>query len=214
LGAASEAFGIPAERFALVRFPARTVASDAPAPVPRENGPVVAAGRAHCDWPTLFAAAARRGWDLQVVCSAADRALVEQLNAEHHASAQISVELTQPEAHALLSHAAISVICVKEGLVGRGHIRLAEATDTGAAIVASDVVSLRGYVENVNTALLVPVGDSGALRAAIERLVRDPAERTLLATNAFTAAGSWTGQDYVAALQALASEAVSRPPAD
>jgi hypothetical protein len=202
-------FGIPAGRFRLVRFAARTTPRDARPPIPRDNGPVVAAGRAHCDWPTLFAAAAGRGWDLQVVCSAADRARVETLNAEHHASAQISVELTPPQAHALLSHAAISVICVTDGLVGRGHIRLAEATDMGAAVVASDVASLRGYVQDAFTAMLVPVGDSGALRETIERLLRDPGLRASLVANAFAAAAEWTGPDYVAALQALAAEGTS-----
>lgn len=202
-------FGIPAERFRLIRFAARTLPRDSPPPRHRENGPVVAAGRAHCDWPTLFAAAGGRGWDLQVVCSAEDHAEVIALNAAHRAGAQISAELPHAATHALLSHAAISVICVGEGLVGRGHIRLAEAADTGAAVVASDVASLRGYVEDGVTAVLVAPGDPDALTTAVEALLRDPARRGALAAEAFAAAAAWTGPDYLAALQALAAEAAS-----
>jgi hypothetical protein len=204
-------FGIAPERFRLVRFPARTLGSASMAPLPRDNGPVVAAGRAHCDWPTLFTAAAGRSWDLQVVCSAADQALVEHLNAVNRAGAQISVELPHAQTHALLSRAAISVICVDDGLVGRGHIRLAEATDTGAAIIASDVASLRGYVQDGTTAILVPPRDPDALRTAVERLLRDADLRASLATTAFESAAAWTGPDYVTALQALASEVASAP---
>jgi hypothetical protein len=202
-------FGIPAERFRLIRFAARTAPRGSSAPRHRENGPVVAAGRAHCDWPTLFAAAGGRGWDLQVVCSAEDHAQVSALNTTHRAGAQISSELPHAATHALLSHAAISVICVTEGLIGRGHIRLAEAADTGATVVASDVASLRGYVQDGITAVLVPSGDPDALRAAVEDLLRDPARRASLAADAFAIAAAWTGPDYVAALQALAGEAAS-----
>jgi hypothetical protein len=205
-------FEIPADRFRLIPFAARTVPRESPAPRSRENGPVVAAGRAHCDWPTLFAAAAGRGWDLQVVCSAEDRATVTALNAAHRAGAQISTELPHAATHALLAHAAISVICVDEGLVGRGHIRLAEAADTGAAVIASDVTSLRGYCQHGVTALLVPPGDPGALRLAVEDLRRDPGRRARLAANAFAVAEAWTGPDYVAALQALAAEVASATP--
>jgi hypothetical protein len=202
-------FGVGAERFALVRFAARISPRGDPPPTFRANGPVVAAGRAHCDWETLFAAAAGRGWDLQVVCSAEDRERVAELNARHRAGAQISVELGQPETHALLSRAAISVICVSDGLLGRGHIRLAEATDTGAAIVASDVVSLHGYVEPALTAVLVPPGDPAVLRSTVEVLMRHPDRRASLAANAYARAASWTAGDYVAALQALAAAATS-----
>jgi phenylacetate-CoA ligase len=98
---------------------------------------------------------------------------------------------------------------VTEGLVGRGHIRLAQAADTGVAVVASDVDGLRGYVEDGITAVLVPPGDPNALRAAVEDLQRHRARRMSLAADAFAAAAAWTGPDYVAALQALAAEAAA-----
>jgi glycosyltransferase involved in cell wall biosynthesis len=88
-------------------------------------------------------------------------------------------------------------------------VRLAEATDAGAAIVASDVEGLRGYVQADRTGVLVPPGDPAALRRTVEALLRDPDRRAALAAEAFAAAAEWTGPDYVAALQALAAEAAS-----
>ncbi len=200
-------FRIDPQRFTLIRLAARFNPADVPAPRTRPAGPVVAAGRAHCDWETLFAAAGGRGWDLHVVTSAEDRARVESLERTWHAGAQISVELPQAETHALLARAAISVICVSDGLLGRGHIRLAEATDRGAAIVATDVASLVGYVEDGASAVLVPPRDPVALAAAVEALLSDPGRRAALAAHAYARAADWTGADYVAALQALAAGA-------
>jgi hypothetical protein len=202
-------FGLEPDRFALIPFAARVAAPGTPAPRARVSGPVLAAGRAHCDWETLFAAASGRGWELEVVCAAADRARVEALNAETRSGARISVELDAEAMRALLERAAISVIAVTDGLVGRGHIRLAAATDAGAAIVASDVTGLEGYVTAGVTAELVPPGDPIALRRAVEGLLAAPDRRAALAAAAFAAAESWTGARYVAALQALASAAAS-----
>ncbi len=204
-----ERLTIAPERFHLIRFAARTHARTVPPPAPREDGPVVAAGRAHCDWETLFAAAGGRGWDLHVVCSATDADRVAALNRLHRAGAQLSVELPQSETHALLARAAISIICVSDGLLGRGHIRLAEATDAGAAVVASDVASLVGYVEDDVSAVLVAPEDPVALAAAVESLRSDPERRARLSGHAYARAAGWTGEAYVAALQALAAEAAS-----
>jgi SAM-dependent methyltransferase len=200
-------FGIPAERFRLVRFPARSVPRGASPPQPRSNGPLFATGRAFCDWRTLFAAASGSGWDLHVVCSEQDRAQVEALNALTHARAHVRVELPQAETRALLSRAVISILCLTDGLIGRGHIRLMEATDTGTAVIASDVSSLDGYVQNERTAILVPPGDPAALRDAVQSLLDGDDARKQLALEAFAAADGWTGSDYVAVLQELAARA-------
>ncbi|WP_249009126.1 glycosyltransferase [Conexibacter sp. DBS9H8] len=202
-------FGLEPDRFVLIPFAARVSEVGTPPPRPRAAGPVLAAGRAHCDWETLFAAAAGRGWDLEVVVGAADRVRVEALNAQTRAGAHISVELDADTVSALLDRATISVIAVTDGLVGRGHIRLAAATDAGAAIVASDVRSLEGYVRAGVTAELVPPGDPLALRQAVEGLLAAPERRAALAGAAFAAAEVWTGARYVAALQALASAAAT-----
>jgi glycosyltransferase involved in cell wall biosynthesis len=57
---------------------------------------------------------------------------------------------------------------------------LLEAMAHGRAVVATPVGGIPGLVEDGRTGLLVPPGDGGALRAAIERLLADPELRRRL----------------------------------
>ena len=52
-----------------------------------------------------------------------------------------------------------------------------EASAMGVPVVATDIRGCRQVVDDGVTGVLVPVGDAGALAAAIERLATDPAER-------------------------------------
>ena len=54
-------------------------------------------------------------------------------------------------------------------------LALVEAMASGCACIASDVVGVRGVIEDGVTGLLVPESDAPALAAAIARLLRDPA---------------------------------------
>src|SRR5262249_13834583 len=49
-----------------------------------------------------------------------------------------------------------------------------EALATGLPVVASDLDSFRTFLEHGRNALLVPVGDSAALGAALARVAREP----------------------------------------
>jgi glycosyltransferase involved in cell wall biosynthesis len=51
-------------------------------------------------------------------------------------------------------------------------------------VVVSATEGQRDVVEDGVTGLMVPPGDAGALREAIERLLADPAERARLGANA------------------------------
>lgn len=72
----------------------------------------------------------------------------------------------------LLSCQAIYVLSTHyEGM----PLALVEAMAAGCACIASDVVGVRGVVEDGVTGLLVPEGDAQALAKAIARLLQDPA---------------------------------------
>lgn len=62
-----------------------------------------------------------------------------------------------------------------EGTEAGGLTALLEAMAMARPIVATDRPVIREYVSDGETALLVPAGDPAALRAAIERLLGDPA---------------------------------------
>jgi glycosyltransferase involved in cell wall biosynthesis len=191
-------YDLPKERFAQVGFARRSAPALPPSPA---NGIVLAAGRAECDWPTLFAAARGAGWPLVVVCSTADLPEVERRNADGVAT--VHCELGREETRALLRDAAVAVIAMHDSGASQGHVRLMEAVDAGATVVATNVAALRGYVVDGETGLMVPEGDAAALRTAVDRLLADPALRERLRKAAFERAGAWTWADYLAAVERL-----------
>ncbi len=61
---------------------------------------------------------------------------------------------------------------------------LMEAMSSGCACVASDVGGNRFLIQNGVSGFLFPAGDRAALRAHVQRLLEDPAKRTMLAAQA------------------------------
>lgn len=204
-------FGIERERFRFIPFAWTAGGARPPLPAARERRLVVASGRAFCDWPTLFEAARPCRWELVVVCGARDRLLVERLNRPPHAT--VLSEIPSEQMSELLANAAVSVLPMRDAGVAQGQIRLKDAVDAGAPVVASATRSLQGYVEPGATAVVVPPADPDALRDAVARLLDDPSERERLARTAAVRAGAWTWPDYLAAVEALAHGRPTAPPA-
>jgi glycosyltransferase involved in cell wall biosynthesis len=198
----ASAFGLEPERFSFIPFAWRGRWTGVGVPASGSSGDlVIAAGRAFCDWPTLFEAARASSWRLLVVCGGHDRALVDRLNADGRAS--VLSDLPDEDARALLRQAAVSVLPMYDAGISQGHVRLCDAVDAGVAVVASRTRSLEGYVEDGRTAVLVAPGDPDALRAAIDRLLASPADRDRLARSAFERAAAWTWEDYLSAIAAF-----------
>jgi Glycosyl transferases group 1 len=195
-------FGMSPGRFQFIPFAWATTGELEPGLPARERRLVVAAGRAFCDWPTLFEAAGESDWELSVVCSRKDRPVVDVLNQSGRAA--VHSDLTGEEVTALLRQAAVSVLPMHDAGVSQGQIRLKDAVDAGAAIVATRTRSLEGYVEPGVTAVLVEPGDAAGLREAIESLLDDPDRRDRLAHAAAERARRWTWADYLSAVEALA----------
>jgi glycosyltransferase involved in cell wall biosynthesis len=196
----AQRYGIPVDRFRVVPWPWRRTPADELPPAP--GAPLVlSSGRALCDWPTLFAAAAGADWPLVVVCSREDLAEVERLNAGGRA--EVRCEISPAEHAELLARATVFVVTMREAGVSQGHVRLMDAADAGVPAVVSDTRSLRGYVVPGLTAVVVPPEDPAAMREAIDRLLSDAAERERIRRAAWERSAGWTAQDYVAALADL-----------
>lgn len=169
----------------------------------RARGEVVlASGRTSCDWETLFAAAAGRPWRLVVVCGPADLDRVTGLNRDGRA--RVLVEVPHAEHARLLAEADVYALVLREDLSSAGQVRLMSAVEAGVPLVASDVRALEGYVVPGETALTVSPGDAARLRAEIERLLADPAERRQLRDAALARAETWTYVEYFEAVRELA----------
>jgi len=200
----ASAYGVPAERFrhipwALIREPVE------PAPYEATSRAVVSSGRASCDWETLFAAAAGADWPLTVICARDDLPAVRRLNDEGRA--EILCELSRPDHDARLRAAAIYVLSLRAGGPSAGHVRLMAAVGAGTPVVATRVPGLDGYVEDGETAVLVPPADPRSLRAVIDDLLAHPQERERLRTAAFEGARHRTYREYFGQVRNLLEEA-------
>jgi glycosyltransferase involved in cell wall biosynthesis len=77
----------------------------------------------------------------------------------------------------------------------------------GKAVVVSATAGLEGVIEDGETGVTVPPGDSGRMREAIARLLQLPAERARLGANARQAALERFGLDaYGSSLAAQLEE--------
>jgi hypothetical protein len=197
----SRYYGLPGERFVHVPWPARLEPAGDPPSASTGSPRVLSAGRAGCDWETLFAAARDRDWPLTVICSAEDLPAVRALAAG--TSAEVRAEVPLAEYRQLLASSGLSLIVTGETGISHGHIRLMEANEAGVPVIATGTRGLDGYLVDGETALVVPPGDALALRSAVERLLADPAERERLRRRAFACSQRWTGQDYLNALAHL-----------
>jgi hypothetical protein len=196
----AERYGVEAGRFVHVPWPWRERRAAAP-PSYREEGGVLAAGRAFCDWPTLAGAAAGSGWPLTVVCGASDYAGVRALSWPRGTT--VLRDLPQEEYLSLLGGAAVVVFPLFEGQTSQAQIRLMHANDAGVPVVVSDVRGIEGYVVAGKTAVVVPPEDPAAVRAAVDELLAAPERRRALRSAALERSAAWTGHDYGRALEAV-----------
>lgn len=87
-----------------------------------------------------------------------------------------------------------------------------EAMHQGLPVIASDQVGAAagGLVRHERTGLVVPAGDVGALRAAIERLRDDAPLRERLGAEARRAVAAYTPQAWAAGMSAALHDAIAR----
>jgi hypothetical protein len=191
-------YGLPRERFAFVPWPLRFASDRLPPFMPDEKATVVCSGRAACDWETVFRAAHSAAWQLTVVCSAADLPRVERLN--RCGRARVLSEISTDEHQALVSSAAVYILCLGETGASAGQVRLMTAVRSGTPVVATRVRGLEGYAVDGVSALVVNPCDAAALRSRVDELLADPLRRARLRSDAFAYAARWTLEQYVSRL--------------
>ncbi|GGF10763.1 hypothetical protein GCM10011611_15440 [Aliidongia dinghuensis] len=96
----------------------------------------------------------------------------------------LSRRLPDVEYRRLLAEATLVVVPLTPAIHASGVTTLVEAMAMGKALIVSDSPGIQDYVVPDETCLLVPCGDTAALRAAIQRLIDEPETRVRLGANA------------------------------
>jgi glycosyltransferase involved in cell wall biosynthesis len=160
---------------------------------------VVSAGREHRDYSTL--AEACRALPVRVFIAAGS---LFSPSATHTQPEAWPINVTAGFAdHRSLrdwyARAAIVAVPLVPTDFQAGVTTILEAMSMAKPVVVSATEGQRDVVDDGVTGLMVPPGDSGALREAIEGLLADPAERARLGTNARTAVEERFSLDVYAA---------------
>jgi hypothetical protein len=167
---------------------------------------VVSSGRAACDWETVFAAARGRDWALTVICGSGDLDRVTHLNRDDRA--RVLCEIT-PEQHAEeVAGCLVYLLALREAEVSSGQVRLSEAWDAGALIVASEVKGLQGYLDSGRNCLTFEPGDDRGASEAVAALIEDESLRSNLRQTTSADIARWTRSDYLRTLRSHIEEAV------
>jgi glycosyltransferase involved in cell wall biosynthesis len=140
------------------------------------TGGVVSVGRELRDYPTLFAAVEGTGIPVTVVASSPWSKREDQTrNRQIPANVTLRKGLTMEELRDLYRRASLVVVPVEDVDYPAGVTSLFEAQATAKPVV---VTASKGLVDSVEpgTARLVPCGDVGAMREAIQSLLAHPEE--------------------------------------
>jgi glycosyltransferase involved in cell wall biosynthesis len=105
-------------------------------------------------------------------------------------------------------NARINLILLKDNDRGAGHITTVAAMFAGTPQIFSDVEVIRDYLVDGVSAIGVPISDDSALKAAIERLLRDSTLGSALSKNAKTYAERWLDHKAASDRVALAIDSL------
>ena len=177
----SRYFGIPMSRFVFIPYHTtlRHFEPSRQAP-PRAQPYLFAGGDTHRDYRTLCQAVA--GLDIPVVIALRDRRLLKGMPIPEN----VEVLTTDDEGfRRWMLHACINVVPLQaDTLRSAGQQTFLNAMALGTAVVVTDVDGGKDYIQDGINGVLVEAGDPAALRAVLQRLLRDPQRVGQLAANA------------------------------
>ncbi len=171
------------------------------------GGFILAFGRSNRDYPLLLDAV--RGADLPVTILAGDLDWAKGLDVPTNVTLQAG--LSYDDTSALLNDSTFWVIPLKAVGYSSGQSVLLQGMARGKAVVVTDGPSVRDYVRDGETAVLVPPDDAPALRDALTGLWTDDERRARIGTNAAKAVREDFGYArFACSLVAMAEELVGR----
>jgi glycosyltransferase involved in cell wall biosynthesis len=132
------------------------------------NGYIFAAGRTGRDWPTFAEAVNGLPIDVVAVCSSEAATTVEFPKA-----VRLFSEIDYQHYRKLLLDSRIVVVPLEAHVYSSGQVAFLEAMALGKSVIVTDCVGSRDYISDGVNGLMVPTGDSEAMRGAILKVLED-----------------------------------------
>lgn len=203
--------GLPAER---VRFVYDKVDHRffAPRGAPAE-GYIVSVGRSRRDYATLIEAVRPLGVPTVLVPSS-PWLTAGELEVSLPPHVRVLRDLSFPALRQLYDRASLAVVPLQAGTdFAAGVNAVLEAMAMATPLVVSDVPGIIDYVDDDETARLVPPGDPSALRAVISELLSDGEQSRRIGAAARAVVDGGRNLDaYVEAIATTAAEVAGPPP--
>ena len=139
---------------------------------------------AHRDDETLFDAARRSPEERFVVIGSPQTPDADSLRPPANMTVLQSVSDTR--AVGILYHAEAVLLPLLSGQTPRGLVPLVSAMQLGKAMIVTDALGVREYVNDGKSGLLTPARDARALTSALDRLKADPSMTSRLGDEART----------------------------
>ncbi len=157
---------LPRERFEFVPLQR----GDVPASRPAQGAEpyILAMGSAHRDYGTLLEAARRLGYPVKIVCKAS---IAETLDPP--ANVEVLSDLSREECWSLLAGARISATPVSNLETASGQVTFVDAMRLGAPLLVTRCPGSEGYVEHLETGILVEPFDVDEMALWLGRLWDD-----------------------------------------
>ena len=142
-----------------------------------EESLILSVGRARRDYPTLFRAVEGLPLCLRIQANSQWFIPYGNKNLKPPPNVSLGGYLSFMELRELYARAAFVVTVLEPGAHhSAGTVSVKEAMAMGKAVVVASDGGMQDYVREGETGFVVPTGNPSALRAAIQRLLADPAE--------------------------------------
>jgi glycosyltransferase involved in cell wall biosynthesis len=165
-----------------------------------EEGHIVSAGREHRDYRTLVAALPD-GARVTIADHSPFTPRATRRDPDVWPASVTRVAAGYLELRELYARASIVVVPVVYSHMPAGITTLLEAMSMGKAVIVTATPELEGIVQHGESGLVVPLGDPGRMREAIDQLLASPAHREALGRRAREVARArYDITDYAAAL--------------
>jgi glycosyltransferase involved in cell wall biosynthesis len=161
-----------------------------------QGGEYIFAGGSSCrDWPTLISAA--RNVDAEFIVAAGRDAQSGKYGLEGLSvppNVEIRLDVSRHEFKQLLSRALFVVVPLRHVPFAVGTEVIGQAMACGKAVVATRIPTVRDYVRDGETGLLVQPGDVAGLQQKLRLLLHNPGELERIAGNARAAVTTELGE--------------------